>query len=216
MKILHIYAKSSLDVLPVVCKAIPKLGKKVGVLTTIQHLHKMHDVVKFLEKSGRKAFGLGQVLGCKIPDTTNVDSLLYIGTGKFHPRGIVLQGREVVMADPLTETVTILKPSDMDNLKKRKKGALMKFYNAEVVGVLCTTKGQNFFNKKSLFHEAMKLQKRFPEKQFYYFASSTLSFNEMENFPFIECWVNCMCPRLDEDLEKFTKGMVNVLDIPQD
>ena len=47
MEIMHVYAKSNKDVLPVVSKALQFLGKKVGIVTTIQHLHKMEEVKEF-------------------------------------------------------------------------------------------------------------------------------------------------------------------------
>ena len=114
MNILHIYAKSDLDVLPVVAKALPKLKGTIGIVSTIQHLHKMPEVQKFLEKNDHPAEILGQVLGCQAPKGTSVDTVLYIGTGAFHPMGVFLKYHvPIVVADPLQETVTVLIEQDM-------------------------------------------------------------------------------------------------------
>jgi len=212
MNVLHIYAKSKMDVLPVVLKALPKLGKKVGIVTTIQHLHKMEDVKKLLEEKGHTAEVLGQVLGCQAPKGNKVDTILYVGTGAFHPMGVFLKFKvPIVVADPLQKSVTILEEKDMEKYLTRRKANIAKFLHADTIGVLLTAKsGQNFIERHNLYKEAKQLEKRFNEKQFYYFAANSLDFSQLENFPFIDTWVNCACPRLEDDAEQFKNGVVNI------
>src|SRR5713101_652517 len=51
--VLYIPAKAKHEVLPVVQKAVPLLsGKTIGLATTVQHLHRLPEVAKFLETSG--------------------------------------------------------------------------------------------------------------------------------------------------------------------
>lgn len=214
MEIMHVTAKSNLDVLPVVSKALGMLGKKVGIVTTIQHLHKMKEVQAFLEKNGKTAEVFGQVLGCQGPRVKEVDSVLYVGSGEFHPQGVLLRNdalQEVIVADPYADKVSNITRKDLEPYLKRRKAALVRFYNADTVGVLLSAKsGQNFIEKHNLFTEAKKVEKKFPDKQFYYFACNTLHFQELEHFPFVNVWLNCMCPRMEDDAEQFRMGVINV------
>ena len=88
MKTLFIHAKSNEAVLPVVEKAAKLLPKKIGLVSTIQHAHKLKDAKKLLEKKGKKVFIAGSVLGCDVSNAKKtekkVDAFLYIGSGEFH------------------------------------------------------------------------------------------------------------------------------------
>jgi len=53
------------------------------------------------------------------------------------------------------------------------------------------------------------LKKKYEDKKFYTFIAETIDLNQLENFPFIECWVNTACPRIAED----KKGMININEI---
>src|SRR3989344_6026980 len=106
MKVIHIYARSDLDILPVVRQALPELGEKVALITTIQHIAQLPKAAAILEKEGKQVVLQVRALGCKNQDLEKADTILYIGTGKFHPRGIVLRtGREVITADPTANKV---------------------------------------------------------------------------------------------------------------
>ena len=49
------------------------------------------------------------------------------------------------------------------------------------------------------------------------FVTDTLDFAELENFPFIECYVNTMCPRIGmDDTIRTAKPIVNIDDIKAD
>ena len=90
--------------------------------------------------------------------------------------------------------------------EKKQKGALMKFMSSKEVGVLISTKPGQYNTKKA--HE---LETKFPDKNFYFLLFDTLDFAELENFPFIECFVNTACPRISYDeADKIIKPVINV------
>ena len=73
MKTLFIEARSKINIkLP--NSAYSKLPHNIALLTTIQHIHKIRDVKKQLEKNGKKVFLIkgkhskykGQILGCDV------------------------------------------------------------------------------------------------------------------------------------------------------
>ncbi len=195
MKILHIPAesKTSLEVLKKV-----KIKGKFGILTTIQHLH---QVKKSKLKNG---VFLGQMLGCYIPKKQNLDSYLYIGTGKFHPIEIALQTKKpVYIANPITNKFYKLDQKEITDYRKKLKGKLAKFYIAKKIGIIVSTKpGQ--LNLK----QAKNLQKKLKKESFIFLADN-INEQELENFPDIDIWVNTACPRIE------IKNVINLRDIPK-
>jgi 2-(3-amino-3-carboxypropyl)histidine synthase len=225
MKIMHISAEIEEDVLPSVKRIIEKLPERIGLLTTVQHISQIGKVKEFLESKGKKVFigrgkktkYPGQILGCDFDAAKSVsgdvDVFLYIGTGRFHPLGVVLYtGRDVLAANPLTKEIEKYGKKDIESIEKRKKGALIKFYSAKRIGIIVSTKpGQ------SRLKEALLLKKRLKDKECYLFITDTLDFSELENFPFIECYINTMCPRIGmDDTVRAAKPIVNMDDIKAD
>lgn len=206
MKKLFIPTEAEIDVIPAVEKALKRLPEKVGLLTTVQHLGKLKDVKSFLEKNMKNVEIGGQILGCNQENAEKiagkVDCFLYIGSGEFHPTGVLLKlNKKIVIANPYSGDVSEITNEEIEKIMKRKKGALLKFHSAKIVGVLVSTKpGQH--NLK----EAEKLKKKY-DKRFYFFIADTFDFKEMENFPFIEAWVNTACPRIEG------KNIVNLEDL---
>ncbi|MFO8016438.1 MAG: diphthamide synthesis protein [Candidatus Woesearchaeota archaeon] len=216
MRTIHIKAKSEADIMPAVRDAYrhARKGSKVAIVSTIQHLHKLEEAKSLLEEDkskGIRAEIAGQVLGCRVPEIPgDTDQVLYIGSGRFHPIGILLRtGREVITANPLSGKAAKITRKDAETFEKRKRGALARFISSENIGVLVSTKkGQTGVQGGSKRIEEIK--DRYNNKNFYDFAFNTLDKGELENFPFIDCWVNTACPRLFEDFEK---GMINLEDI---
>lgn len=203
MKRVHIHAKDNAEIK---ISNLSDLPSKIGLVTTIQHLHKLDDVKKFLEGEGKKVTICGQVLGCnaKCAIGADVDAYLYIGSGKFHPIAIQLETLKdvyVLKGDKAEK----LDNKEIEIYKKREKAGLVRFYSAKNVGVLISTKqGQNRTD------DAVKLKKELKDKNVYLFIFETLDFSQLENFPFIDVWVNTACPRIMDDWEKLRKPVINI------
>ena len=214
MKTMFIDAEANLDIIPVVKKALKLLPKKVGLVTTLQHLSELKDVAKFLKEKGKKAKIGGQVLGCNVDSAKriekDVDCILYIGTGEFHPKALLMNiKKDIFYANPFSLKVVKLDKKEIEKILKKQKGALLKFYSSKEIGVLVSLKpGQERYK------DALKLEKKYPQKKFYFLIFNTIDFNELENFPFVECFVNTACPRigLDESM-KLTKAVINIDDV---
>jgi 2-(3-amino-3-carboxypropyl)histidine synthase len=125
-KIFFLETRMPVDLREAVKRAIPLLSsRRVGVSTTVQHLHKLSDAVAALAEEriegvlgapgGRLRYP-GQVLGCCYSSAVSLDveEHLFIGTGSFHPLGMALAtGRRVVAADPVTGAVSVIDPGPM-------------------------------------------------------------------------------------------------------
>lgn len=211
MKKMFIQAKSDIDILEVIKEALPKIKENIGLATTIQHLHNLEKAKVFLEKENKKVTIIGQTLGCKILNKENlkeeIEQYLYIGTGKFHPIQIYLETKKhVLVLNPETQEIKELDKKELELIEKKKKASLTKFYSSKNIGILVTTKpGQNRLK------EALELKQKLIDKgkEAYIFIEDTLPLNELENFNFIECWINTACPRIAD----YESNILNIDDI---
>lgn len=199
-------------------KSADKLPKRTGLITTVQFAGQIEIIKKEIEKTGRKCFlskGIqcheGQVLGCESSAAESikdkVDAFLYIGTGEFHPINVFLKtGKPVMIFNPISGKIEDIKRDEIEKIEKRKNAAYAKFLNAERIGILVTTKpGQQKLK------EATALKKKIEKqgKKAYIFVDNTFNVDSLENFPFIQAWVNTACPRIIEDF-----SCMNLEDIP--
>ena len=165
----------------------------------------------------------GQLLGCdnyhnslNMPreNMKEIDCYLYVGDGKFHPLALVYaqkdlhEMKEIVCNDPLIKKMSLMGVNDIKKILLRYRASLMKFLAAKNIGVIVTVKpGQE------QFRPSLALEKRYADKKFYYFIDDVVSFDQLENFNFIEVWINTTCPRVGfDDQEKFAKGVINLND----
>ncbi|OYT30855.1 hypothetical protein DRJ22_01585 [Candidatus Woesearchaeota archaeon] len=202
MKTLFIPAKSNVDI-RLTRSALAKLPKKrFGLVTTIQHLHKLQDVQKQLKDSVL----VGQILGCNVLKTekAKVDAFLFVGTGEFHPLNLARHTEKPVWTwNPVSKVLKQISKSETTKFKKKMQGLLNRFLHAETIGVLVSLKpGQ--FNLR-LARDFIKHSK----KNCYLFLCDNVVPAEFENFPFIDFWVNTACPRLIEDSDQ----MINIDDL---
>jgi len=210
MKTLFIEARSNLDIKKLMKKV--KFKGKLGLVSTVQHVHKLKEARKLLPKS---VIG-GQVLGCNVEKAKaiaeKIDGFLFIGSGMFHPTRIAMEtGKKVLAANPFSGKVSKVSRKKTAEIKRKLKGAYLSFLHAEKLGILVSTKkGQNrLVDAKKL---KAKLQKK--EKSAYIFLFDTLVFSELENFPDIDCWINTACPRIAvDDHSRFQRPVINIDDL---
>ncbi|MBT4936056.1 hypothetical protein HOL21_00250 [Candidatus Woesearchaeota archaeon] len=200
---------------------------KIALYASVQFCNNLQTIEKQLEDLGitiissqpKRAQCQKQLLGCDCyKDSLNteedVDCYLYIGDGKFHPLALVYAQKdnkktiEVVCNDPIAKTMTILTTNDIIKNLKKYKGSLIKFISATKIGVIITIKpGQEQYK------HSLELEKTYPDKKLYYFIDNNISFDQLENFPFIDIWVNTACPRIGfDDHNMFQKSVLNLND----
>ncbi|MCR3883707.1 diphthamide biosynthesis enzyme Dph2 [Methanotrichaceae archaeon M04Ac] len=149
-KVVYVEAKMEADVREAVERAADLvLARRVGVVTTVQHVHRMEDIVEVLEKRGIEAVVRprggrthypGQVLGCNYEAAryADVEEYLFVGTGRFHPLGVALATKKrVLAADPVTGEVAVIDPTPM---LKRRYGAIARAGDAERIAVIVSKK----------------------------------------------------------------------------
>ncbi len=127
--------------------------KKIGIVTTAQHLHQLEDIAEFLEQNGKEVYthdGMGtirgQVLGCNFSSIKNldVDAFLYVGSGNFHALGITLfTDKPVIVADPYLDEARLINDFS-DRILRIRFARIAKAMDAKKFGIIVSTKkGQN-------------------------------------------------------------------------
>ncbi len=205
--------------------------KKVALYASVQFCNNLDIVKDQLQKLGitiltsrpDRTHVTSQLLGCdnyhnslhlSQSQLDSIDYYLYIGDGKFHPLALVYaqkdlpELKEIICNDPIAKTMTLLDHQHLKTILRKYRGSLLKFLSAKKVGIIITIKpGQEQFRSSTV------MEKKFPDKKFYYFIDNVISFDQLENFPFIAVWVNTACPRVGfDDQEKFRKGVINLND----
>ncbi|HRD26269.1 MAG TPA: diphthamide biosynthesis enzyme Dph2, partial [Methanoculleus sp.] len=136
--------------LSVLERVVPLLkARRIGLVTTIQHVHLLDGMAAFLRGHGVEAVAAagdgrtpvpGQVLGCNFAAAraTGADEILFVGTGMFHPIGIRLSTRaRVVALDPFTGQAEVV---DADRLVRRRAALMEKARDAANYGIILSSR----------------------------------------------------------------------------
>jgi 2-(3-amino-3-carboxypropyl)histidine synthase len=196
---------------------LQQLPKTIMLMGTTQFSQQMNDITTQLESAGKKirSFrgvhddGEKQILGCDIfPGRKDIEAYLYVGDGLFHPTAL-LYGNEqpVYYYNPFSEHTEVLTKKHLQKVLTKQRASMARFLSSNKIGVLVTTKpGQNNIAG------ALELKKRLEaeQKQVFIFIDETLNLGQLDNFPFVDCWVNTACPRIIQDSNH---AMINLWDL---
>jgi 2-(3-amino-3-carboxypropyl)histidine synthase len=218
MKTLFLEAHVNIDI-QLTEEQLNQLPKELGLFTTIQFIDAIEPVKKQLEAKGitytlckaKHTQRPGQILGCEYLDYP-VPAFLYIGDGVFHPQAIAIKNNKPIHCyNPYTKKLSEFDRTDIERAVKRHKAAISKFFMAENVGILVSSKpGQQFFKRAKKLKALLEKK----GKKGYIFMSNTIDFTQMNNFPFVDCWVNSACPRIGiDDKNKVDKPLINLEDV---
>ncbi|MDD5340578.1 MAG: diphthamide biosynthesis enzyme Dph2 [Candidatus ainarchaeum sp.] len=194
-----------------------KQYRSIALATTVQHIHQLGEMRAFFEKNGKKVFTAkgeradkeGQVLGCDAGAVTkvakDVDAVVFVGNGLFHPLAIEV-GKPVFFYDTSAKKVQDVS-AEAERLRKRRKGAIAKALTCRRFGILVSTKpGQ--FNLAQAEWAKKELRKRGLE-------AAILAANELEplsvnNFMVFDAYVTTACPRMADDSEEWGRPLLTV------
>jgi len=193
--------------------------KRIALATTVQHVHQFDEMKRFfaghgieaIAGKGERACGIGQVLGCDDGAVrkagADIDAIVFVGNGMFHPLAIGnASGKPVLALDPYSGAVRDI-GKDIANLRKRRMGSIAKALSCKRFGVLLSTKpGQ--FNMPLAIWARDELRK-------HGLAADILVANELEplslnNFLSFDCYINTACPRMADDTEEIGKPVLNI------
>jgi 2-(3-amino-3-carboxypropyl)histidine synthase len=195
---------------------ISKLPEKIMLASTVQFIDKLVKIKRKLEAYKKEVYlfkGIhgqysGQILGCdNFKIKFDADAFLYIGDGEFHPKALLVNEKQVFCFNPYSGEVKSLGRKEWEELKLKKKVSLMKLGSANNIGIVISTKeGQKEMQGKV---DELKKKLEGEGKKVYLFLGNEVKQSSLENFNFIECWINTACPRISDDVI----GMVNMKDL---
>ncbi len=192
-------------------RSLDKLAsfKRIGIVTTVQHLHQLQKIREFYERNGfvvviGKPFGFakadGQILGCDVGSAAridrDVDAHVYFGGGRFHPMGAVINTtKPFLMVEPFEGVVEFI-DHYREMYRKRSKGKVLAALNSKNIGIMVSTK-----NGQSNIALGRLLKKRIEEHgmQAQLLVSNTFDFESMNNMMEFDAFVNTACPRIAMD-----------------
>jgi len=212
--------------------ALEKLSKykSIALFSSVQFINGLNEIKQQLTDKGisvittkaKRAKVEGQILGCDcMPDSFEdpkifdmVEGVLYIGDGLFHPKALLLAQqdftikKDVCIYDPIGKVLNVLTSKEIEKQKNRYQANLVSYLGAKKVGILVSNKtGQQYLNL------ALELAKK-NDKEYYVFVGDDFNLLDMENFNFINAWVNSACPRIGtDDIVNIRKPMVNIKDV---
>mgnify|MGYP000150215207 CR=1 FL=1 len=221
--VVYIPAFSELSVAGAVKSAVKLLKsyRVIGLVSTVQHVHKLDEARRLLEASGfevliggrcgRVPFD-GQILGCDVCAAlsvmSGVDAFLVIAGGDFHALGVALStGKPVVVADPYRGEAR-----DISKLLKRilslRWSSIARARDADVFGVIVGVKPGQAVIDVAL--EAKKLILSYGRKC-YLIAAREISPEALYPFDEVDAFVAAACPRIAiDDADRFRKPLITV------
>ncbi len=206
------YVEYSIDApLDILKQSLEKLSgyDKIGLVTTIQHIHQMDAIKAFYEASGKtviigKPYGFakrdGQILGCDIGSAATidreVDAHVYFGGGMFHPLGAALATKKpFLVVEPFENRVDFI-DGQREVYRKRSRGKVLSALNAKRFGILVSTKnGQHNMR----LAEVIKMKIEGAGLDAAILVANTFDFQSMGNMMEFDAFVNTACPRISID-----------------
>ena len=194
--------------------------KRIGLVTTIQHIHQLERVADFLRQNGKevvigKPYGFakkpGQILGCDAGSSASidrsVDAFVYFGGGMFHPLGALLMTtKPFLLVEPFQGTVEFI-DRYREVYRKRSRGKILASTQAKNIGILVTTKnGQNNLAMARI----LKAKAEQAGLNAAILVSNTFDFDSINNMLEFDAFVNTACPRIAiDDTDRLRKPLLS-------
>lgn len=220
----YVEARMDADPIPLMRKNLHRSPQSVGLITTVQHIHRLKDVKDFLvgegydarigRANGRAKYD-GQILGCSFASCRSladaVEAFIYIGSGDFHPLGAALStGKDTMAFDILANEVRDMKPLAEKTIRQR----LAKVGRARCANsfgmLVCEKKGQR--RKKLALEILGKLEDK--GKKAYLIYLDEVTPENLMPFRKLDALVNTACPRIAiEDAQRFRQPLLTPIEL---
>ncbi len=213
--------KIDFDPLPVLERDWKKIKKfkTFSLVSTAQHIECLDVVKDFLEKNGKVVlFGKptiskkqGQILGCDQAAALDekADCVLFIGSGRFHPLGIVRKTEKPVFVLS-TDTNSIEDFSkERDRFYRIKFAQIEKAKDGKNFGIVVSSKPGQMYIKQA---EVLKKKLESMGKRAWILVMDFITKEKLMGLK-LDVLVNCACPRLDEDAHLFGMPILNPEDV---
>ncbi len=211
-------AFARVDVLPALEKnlgEIKKLGKRISLVTTAQHIHQLERARAFLEEKGfevligkgdSRVSWPGQVLGCNFSAAkVNVEGVLFIGAGYFHPIGVAVAVKKPTLAVNPYSGDAIWMDKEAERLIRKRWAQIAKAMDSRRFGIVISTKkGQLRLAEARRIITLLRKNGREAELV----LMDNINYPALEGFSF-DAYVVVACPRVPiDDYENWRKPVL--------
>lgn len=194
--------------------------KKIGLVTTIQHVHTLKTAQELLISAGKTVFVgdsdklpyFGQIIGCNYSNVKSianeVDAFIFIGGGRFHALGVALStAKPTILANPFDEKAFLL-DNQVKKLLQQHWDSLQKAKKATIFGILVGLKpGQENFDNALKIKDLIERK----GKSAVILLISEILPEALMEFPAIDAFINTACPRVSFDAPlKFLKPVLTI------
>ena len=207
--------------LDAVGRLVPLEDTKLGLVGSIQHLHILPEYKEKLENAGfdvvipeggaRLTFP-GQVLGCNYSgDSNEIGHYLFLGSGDFHPIGLVLHtGKPLAILDPYTTEARELNLNSIERTLRQRFGLIMACADVQRFGILIGEKPGQMRRGLAL---RMKRMLENHGKKGYLLALEHIGPELIDFYP-VDAFVNTACPRIAiDDSVKYSKPLITPFEL---
>ncbi len=219
---IYVEVRTKISIKEALTKALPYLESwsKIGLVTTVQHVHQLDEAKNLLENAGKTVFVgdagqvkyPGQVLGCNFSNaqsiSENVEAYLFVGGGRFHAMGVALAtGKPTIIADPY-EKLAYPVQDQVRRVIMQRWANISEAKEAKSFGVLISLKSGQMKLK-----EAMNIKEKLEQNglKATLLALREVSPSALMQFPGIDAFVNTACPRLSlDDAPHFGKPLLSI------
>jgi 2-(3-amino-3-carboxypropyl)histidine synthase len=210
LPVVYVEARAKIGIKEALTKALPFLESwnKIGLVTTVQHIHQLDEAKKMLEAAGKTVFvgnadsakHPGQVIGCDFRNaqsvSENVEAFLFVGGGRFHAMGVALAtGKPTIIADPYEELAYPIS-DDARRVIMKRWGNISEAKEAKSFGVLISLK-----SGQMRLRAALDIKERLERngRKATLLALREVTPSSLMQFPSLDAFVNTACPRLSLD-----------------
>jgi len=194
--------------------------RKIGLVTTIQHVHQLEEIIAFYKGKGIEAvlgkpYGFakkrGQILGCDIGSASTldreVDAFVYFGGGIFHPLGALLATtKPFLVIEPYANIIEYI-DGMREKYKGRSKGKILSALQSRKFGIMVSTKnGQHNMAlgtmlKKKIESKGMRAE---------ILVANNFDFDSLGNMLEFDAFVNTACPRIAiDDTDRISRPLLS-------
>ena len=214
---LFIEAFSKIDIKKSLEKSLEELKNysRVGLVTTTQHLHLLAEIKDYLEDNGKEVIlgsspstRKGQVLGCNFSSIKDLDVeiILFIGSGNFHPLGINLFANTPVLAiDPYNNELRTM-DEYTDRILRIRFARITKARSATKWGIIVSSKEGQY---RMELAKAIKKNLEDHGMEAYIILADNINPDILLPYLELEAFIVSACPRIAiDDSQMYKKPLL--------
>lgn len=214
--ILYIELRDNTDLKNLLEKLKEKIKEfqKLGLVSSIQHIHQLENIKSFLNKEiiipSKKGFSNydGHVVGCEYnllkSIEKDVDAFLVVGN-RFHSLGAALSVKKPVFLIDVYNQEILNMEEFKDKIIKQRIIAIEKVKESKNIGIIIGTKpGQIFGNYKVIKNKLKNIG-----KEVTIITMNEVTEDKLINLRGIDAFIELACPRIAvEDYERYKKPII--------